>query len=231
MHGKLVESLKVTPLPSIGETRVYTKLDPSFDLIVVTGLGDVNAGYSKQEGIDESKEGAGVRHLQDLRVNKVYVEGFDDPESAAEGAHLAVWENQHLRQREKRVVKIPDIILYGDCDMKKWRIGYEKADAQNFARMLIETPANLMTPRTLAYSVVQSICKSNISVTLRTEQWLKDNNMNAFIENTKGSCHAPILVEMYYKGCDASAPPIVLIGKGLTCNAGGLCLKTCSVGR
>lgn len=115
INGKLVESLKLTPIPATGETRVNTKLDPSFDLIVVTGLGDAHAGYNKQGGIDEGKEnirkavGAGVRHLHNLRVNRIYVEGFDDPESAAEGVHMAIWEKQQLRGNGGGVLKKPHI--------------------------------------------------------------------------------------------------------------------------
>lgn len=235
IKGRLIEFLKTTPLPKLGEVRIYPKMDPTFDLVAVAGLGDNNAGYSKQEARDETKEnvrkavGAAVRQLQDLRVNKIYVEGFEDPESAAEGAHLAVWQNYNISptRSETRKTKMPDLVLYGDCDMKKWRIGLEKAEAQNFARKLIEIPANLMSPRALAYTVVQALGTTSVNITMRGEHWLKENNMNAFIENTKGSPHPPILVEMTYNGCDPRIPPVVLIGKGLTFNSGGLCLKTC----
>lgn len=233
IEGALVDRLKATPLPKVGEVRVFSKLDPSFDTVVVVGVGDNNAGYKKSEARDESKEnvrkavGAGVQFLQTLNANKIYVESFDDPESAAEGACLAVWENHHLLPNSKRKVKVPDLLLYGDCDMKKWRIGVEKAEAQNFARKLMETPANLMSPRALSYSVVQTLMKSNVNVTLRGERWLKDHNMNAFLENTRGSPQAAVLLELNYMGCEPDTPPVVLIGKGLTFNAGGLCWKTC----
>uniref|UniRef100_A0A1B6EK62 Cytosol aminopeptidase n=1 Tax=Cuerna arida TaxID=1464854 RepID=A0A1B6EK62_9HEMI len=233
INGRLIDALKVTPLPRLGEVRVYPKIDPTFDVVAIAGLGRNGAGYNKSEGRDEAKEnvrkavGAGILKLQAMKVNKIYVEGFDDPESAAEGAHLAVWENHHLLPNTKRKVKMPDLILYGDCDMKKWRIGLEKAEAQNFARKLMETPANMMTPRALAYTIVQTLCKTNVNVTLRSERWLQENNMNAFLENTKGSPQSPILVQLNYNGCDPGIPPVVLIGKGLTFNSGGLCLKTC----
>uniref|UniRef100_A0A1B6KCK8 Cytosol aminopeptidase n=1 Tax=Graphocephala atropunctata TaxID=36148 RepID=A0A1B6KCK8_9HEMI len=233
INGGLINALKVTPLPKLGEVKMYPKLDPNFDVVAVAGLGENGAGYNKREGRDETKEnirkaaGAGVRQLQQMRVNKIFVEGFEDPESAAEGAHLAVWENHHLLPNSKRKVKMPDLILFGDCDMKKWRIGMEKAEAQNFARKLMETSANMMTPRALAYTIVQALCKTNVNVTLRSERWLHEHNMKAFLENTKGSPQGPILVQLNYNGCDPGVPPVVLIGKGLTFNSGGLCLKTC----
>ncbi|KAG8321805.1 cytosol aminopeptidase-like [Homalodisca vitripennis] len=234
INGKLVEMLKASgPLPNIGEFRVFPKLEPMFSLVAVVGLGDNNAGYEKREQRDESKEnirkavGVACRYFQGIEVNKIFVEGFEDPESAAEGAFLALWENQHLRAPERRKIKIPDVVMYGDCDWKKWRIGVEKAEAQNFARKLMETPANLMTPRAFAYNVVQALCKTSVNVTLRGETWLKEHNMNAFLANTKGSPQPPFLLEMTYNGCDPAIPPIILIGKGITFNSGGLCLKTC----
>lgn len=84
--------------------------------------------------------------------------------------------------------------------MMKLRIGLENAQMQNFVRNLFETPPNLMTPRKFAYSVVQSLCKTNFNVTLRGERWMMNHNMNAVLENTKGSALGHILVEVCYSG-------------------------------
>uniref|UniRef100_A0A1B6F785 Cytosol aminopeptidase n=1 Tax=Cuerna arida TaxID=1464854 RepID=A0A1B6F785_9HEMI len=234
INGKLVDGLKMFgPLPKLGEVRTFTQLDPAYNLVTVVGLGDNNAGYNKREARDEAKEnirkavGVACRVLQNHFVDKIYVEGFDDPESAAEGATLALWANQQLRDPARRKIKIPDLIMYGDCDWKKWRIGLEKGEAQNFARKLMEAPANIMTPRTFAYTIVQALCKTSLNVTLRGANWLKEHNMNAFLSNTQGSPQPPFLMEIDYNGCDPAIPPIVLIGKGLTFNSGGLCIKTC----
>lgn len=234
IHGRLVEGLKsFGPLPKLGEIRTFTKLDPAYNIVTVVGLGDNNEGYIKKEAREVSKEniresvGVACRVLQELMVEKVYVESFGDPESAAEGASLALWANQQLKIPKNRLIRMPDVGLYGDCDWKKWRIGLEKGEAQNFARHLMETPANMMTPRVFAHTVVHTLCKTSINVTLRGENWLKENNMNAFVSNTKGSPQPPFLLEIDYNGCDPSVAPIVLIGKGLTFNSGGLGLKTC----
>lgn len=234
IEGKLVSMLKSSgPLPQLGEIRVFPELEPTFNIVAVVGLGDNNAGYEKIEQRDESKEnirkavGVACRYFQTASINKIFVESFEDPESAAEGAFLSLWEYQSLKSPDKRAIKIPDVLMYGDCDWKKWRIGVEKAEAQNYARKLMETPANLLTPKSFAYNVVQSLCKTSVNVTLRGETWLKEHNMNALLANTRGSPQPSFLLEMAYNGCDPAIPPIVLIGKGLTFNSGGLCIKTC----
>lgn len=124
-------------------------------------------------------------------------------------------------------MKSPGLLLYEDCDMMKLRIGLQNAQMQNFVRNLFETPPNLMTPRKFAYSVVQSLCKTNVNVTLRGERWMMNYNMNAALENTKGSALGPILVDVCNYGCDPSSQPVVLIGKGIVFNLGCFCLKTC----
>lgn len=234
IEGKLVSMLKSSgPLPQLGEIRIFPELEPTFNIVAVVGLGDNNAGYEKIEQRDESKEnirkavGVACRYFQTASINKIFVESFEDPESAAEGAFLSLWEYQSLKSPDKRAIKIPDVLMYGDCDWKKWRIGVEKAEAQNYARKLMETPANLLTPKSFAYNVVQSLCKTSVNVTLRGETWLKEHNMNALLANTRGSPQPSFLLEMAYNGCDPAIPPIVLIGKGLTFNSGGLCIKTC----
>lgn len=88
---------------------------------------------------------------------------------------------------------------------KKGWIGLENAQAQNFVRNLFEIPLNLMTPRKFAHSVVQSLRKTYVNVTLREERWMMNYNMNAVLENTKGSALGPFLVEVCYYGCDSSS--------------------------
>lgn len=162
-----------------------------------------------------------------LGMNVIYMGGFKNSQSTAESAHLVIWENHPaLQSITNSTIKSPDLLLYEDCDMKKWRIGLENAQVQNFVRNLFETPPNLMTPRTFAHSVVQSLYKTNVNITLRGERWMMNHNTNAVLENTKGSALGPILVEVCYCGCDPSSQPVVLIGKGIVFNSGCFCLKT-----
>lgn len=234
VQGKLVQLLKDSgPLPKLGELRVFPKIDANFNVVGVTGLGPNTIGYDKIEQRDEFKEnirkavGVACRYLQYLKTSKIFLEGFEDAETAAEAAYLSLWENQNLRSPTRREVPVPDVNLYMDCDYRKWRIGVEKAEAQNFARKLMEMPANLLTPRAFAYTVVQTLCKTTVNVTLRGAEWLREHNMNALLANTRGSPQPSFLMEMSYYGCDPAVPPIVLIGKGLTFNSGGLCIKSC----
>ncbi len=49
--------------------------------------------------------------------------------------------------------------------------------------------------------------------------------MGALLSVARGSRQPPKLIVMDYRGGDAKAPPLVLVGKGLTFDAGGISLK------
>lgn len=62
----------------------------------------------------------------------VYItERFDGPESAGEGAFLALKQYQSLIAPEKMRIKISDLSLHRECDWEKW-IGLENSEGQNF---------------------------------------------------------------------------------------------------
>ena len=230
--GKLLETLKTAgPFPKLGEARLLFNIENTFPIVGVCGLGHECYGYNKTEQRDEAKEairlaiGAGCRAVQSLSVNKLHVESFGHAESAAEGASLALWVYQDLKNKHKRK-RVPFLGLYEDCDWTGWNIGLEKASAQNLARQLMETPGNIMTPTAFSISSVEALTKVGVNVEIRTKEWAKENHLEAFLAVSRGSYEPPIFLEINYNGCDPCLPPIVLAGKGITFDSGGLCLKS-----
>lgn len=230
--NKFMESFKVSgPLLKLGEARLFFNIEPSFPVLAVVGLGHECYGYNKTEQRDESKEairiavGAGCRAVQNLNVSKLFIESFGHTESAAEGAALALWVYQDLKNKSKKK-RVPYLGLYDDCDWTGWQIGLEKASAQNLARQLMETPSNIMTPTAFALSAVEALCKTGVNVEIKVQEWAKENHMEAFLAVAKGSFEPPVFLEVSYNGCDPCLPPIVLVGKGITFDSGGLCLKS-----
>ncbi|XP_026850070.1 cytosol aminopeptidase-like [Drosophila persimilis] len=111
------------------------------------------------------------------------------------------------------------------CDLEGWRIGLQKAAAQNLTRQLQEMPSNLLTPTAFAQNVVEVLCKSGVNVEVKVEGWAESQSMHAFLAVGKASCEPPIFLELSYYGTCAEERPIVLVGQGVTYDAGGLCLK------
>ncbi|CAB0020690.1 unnamed protein product [Nesidiocoris tenuis] len=137
---------------------------------------------------------------------------------------MGLWIYQEHRSEDKLVV-MPKINLFDSEDWIGWQIGQQKAAAQNLARQLAETPANLLTPSAFAQSAVEVLTKAGVNVEVKVRNWAKLRGFNAFLSVSAGSCQPPIFLEAYYEGCDPDVPPVVLIGKGVTFDAGGICLS------
>lgn len=230
-NRKISDILDTTgPIPAKGQQKVLYKIDPMYPATVIVGIGDECATYNEKEEIDEMKENVrdaaalGVRTLQELNMKTILVDSMGSAEASAEGSALGVWRFQELKQTKKQII-IPRLELHGDCDYTAWQIGLQKAAAQNLARQLCETPANLLTPLGFAQAAVEVLSKAGINVEVKGKDWARIMNMGGFLAASKGSCENPIFMEISYYGCEPDVQPAVLVGKGVTFDSGGLCLK------
>ena len=98
-----------------------------------------------------------------------------------------------------------------------------------FGRDLGNLPANICTPTYLA-DKAQSLDKeyARITTTIIDEAEAKSLGMNAFLAVAAGSRQPPKFITLSYRGGVKNAPPIVLIGKGVTFDAGGISIKPSS---
>ncbi|KAI9577092.1 hypothetical protein GQX74_011172 [Glossina fuscipes] len=237
--GRMIEILRMSgPMPKRGEARLLfaqeTEKIPYYSAVAIVGLGKECLGYNPYEIIDEQKEtirrsvAKACMDLALLNTDRIEVESCGHAESAAEGAGLGVWAYQELRRKKDRIA-VPTIDLYTTkdeiCDIEGFRIGLQKASAQNLTRQLQEMPANILTPTAFAQNVVEVLCKSGVNVEVKVEGWAESQVMNAFLSVGKASCEPPIFLELSYYGTSANERPIVLIGQGITYDCGGLCLK------
>lgn len=99
------------------------------------------------------------------------------------------------------------------------------AEGVRLTRTLADLPANVCTPRYLSQEAL-ALAKSHdsLSVKIMGKEELTEMGMGALLAVGQGSIEPPQLIEVQYKGSDAG-PPIVLIGKGITFDSGGLSLK------
>ena len=87
-------------------------------------------------------------------------------------------------------------------------------------------PGNLCTPASMAQRARQ-LAKNHqkLSVKVLNAAQLKQLGMEAHLAVGQGSQHSPKLIELHYRGTNTQASPIVLIGKGITFDSGGISLK------
>jgi leucyl aminopeptidase len=93
----------------------------------------------------------------------------------------------------------------------------------DLAIRLGETPANLLTPADLAAECVG--LHKDIKTHTLGEMTMKELNMGLLLGVSQGSDEEAKLIIMEYNSPYADGPPIALVGKGLTFDAGGYSLK------
>ncbi|XP_031613174.1 cytosol aminopeptidase [Oreochromis aureus] len=232
LSGKLSELLKLSgPALKNGKSRVFYGLHKDFPCVAVVGLGKNNAGVCGTENWDTSKENirqavsAGCRLLQDLEVSHVEVDSCGDAQSAAEGTVLGLFQYDQLKSKKKTKVTTQ---LHGSADVVGWEKGVMYGEGQNLARLLMEAPANHITPTAFAKTIEEKLAPHADRVTIhkRPQAWIEEQQMGAFLSVSKGSEEPPVFLELHYNGSpDSKQPPLLLVGKGITFDSGGISLK------
>ena len=95
----------------------------------------------------------------------------------------------------------------------------------NLCKDLANTGSNVCTPTYLAETAAKEAQQLGAAAKILGGDYIRDN-MPSFWGVAKGSKEEPKLLELQYFGAaDKSADPIVLVGKGLTFDSGGISLK------
>jgi len=95
------------------------------------------------------------------------------------------------------------------------------------ARHWINTPSNRKVPAQLAQMVTTEARKAGLAINTLSEAKLKQQHFGALLAVAAGSSHPPCLLELRYAPKGARKT-IVLVGKGVTFDTGGISLKQSS---
>ena len=99
------------------------------------------------------------------------------------------------------------------------------AESIHFTRTLANLPANICTPTYLGdQAILLAACHEELTCKVMNYDDIRQLGMGALLAVAQGSSEPPRLVEVQYRGA-GDTPPIVLVGKGITFDSGGLSLK------
>lgn len=121
------------------------------------------------------------------------------------------------------------IILGADKEIEKSILkGNTIADEVNKTRSLSNTPGGDMTPKILADKAREAVKGMPVKVTVLGEKEMEKLKMQAILSVGRGSDEESKFIIMEYWGDIKNNKPIVLVGKGVTFDSGGLNLKPSS---
>ena len=146
-----------------------------------------------------------------------------------EGAAQGGWQFTELKkQPEDPKPEIESIELVVDpSDKEEAEAGRHIGDAiaagYLFTRNLQMQPGNVATPSYLAEQARKLGAEYGFKVTILDRAQIKKEGMGALLAVAQGSAEEPRFIVMEYGG--GSGAPVVLVGKGVTFDSGGISIK------
>jgi len=102
------------------------------------------------------------------------------------------------------------------------------ANAINKARYWCDMPPSQLPPPVLAQQAADMAREYGLKVTILEKDEIVAHNMGGIEGVCRGSMHDPRLVIVEYRAPKKDAPTIAFVGKGVTFDTGGLCIKPAS---
>jgi len=93
------------------------------------------------------------------------------------------------------------------------------------AKDLGNLPGNICTPAYLADQARTLAKDTGISIEVLEQTDIEKLGMGSFLSVAKGSDEPPRFIVLHYKGGDKKQKPVVLVGKGITFDSGGISIK------
>ena len=99
------------------------------------------------------------------------------------------------------------------------------ATATNTARDIANTPGNLLYPETLATAAQAIATECGLKCRVLDEKALKLGKFGGILAVGGGSARGPRLIELVHAGGPKGEAPLVLVGKAITFDTGGISIK------
>lgn len=201
-------------------------------------------GLGKAEDLDAETvrraAGRGVRVAEGMKLSELTFwldsswAGELEPmaQAAVEGAVLAAWRFRELKSQEKDEEGEVDVSAFtllleeeDEAAEAGAKVGLALARGENFARTLQARPGNFATPTHLAEEAKAMAKAMGLKISVLGPKEMEAEKMGALLAVAQGSEEKPRLIVLEHRGGEKEDPPLVLVGKGLTFDAGGISIK------
>jgi leucyl aminopeptidase len=224
--GKTGTTLLLHHLPGIAAKRV-----------LLVGLG-AEKEYSNKAFI--SAVCAGFKALKGTKVTDVALQlnadysGADLAWKAEQVAMLSIgaaYRSDQLKSQRENGNAGKEVIFHLDAkhDEAKLKSGIHRgaaiAEGMNLARKLGDLPPNICTPAYLAQTAKELAKSYKFKVEILEKKDMEKLGMNTLLSVSRASYLPPKFIILKHEGGKKGSAPVVLVGKGITFDTGGISIK------
>jgi leucyl aminopeptidase len=199
--------------------------------ILLVGLGEP----TDLPGALRRSASVGARQARKMGVPSLawLAAGYSDAagiEAATVGLSLGAWQYTDLKsppsaEERKPELESATVIANGDGAARAVEMGSAIGEGIGLSRRLAMMPGNLCTPDYLA-DTARSIAEHHgMQVTVLGRAEMQAQKMGSFLAVAQGTPQEPRLIALEYRRGAEGAKPLVLVGKGLCFDSGGISIK------
>ncbi|MBI5748868.1 MAG: leucyl aminopeptidase [Nitrospinae bacterium] len=220
------------------QTRlIYTQGRIPAERVLLVGL-----GKEKEFKIEKMRQASGnsSKAVRDLGLKKFStvlaqikikkVPDYEISKAVTEGAILSLYDFTNYRTEKREEIKrVDEIALLIEKESKEIKKGlddgFKISEAVYIARDMINHPANTATPTYLSEQAKRIARKSGIKCKVLDRADMERLKMGALLAVARGSDEPPKFIIMEYNGGKKGERPVLIVGKGLTFDSGGISIK------
>jgi leucyl aminopeptidase len=243
--SEVQQALGADLMDTLKESSVKGKLGdvftfPTLGRLKAKSVALVGLGPQTKAGADEVRKAAlkvGRQAIKYATVASTLTQVGDPADASAhafaEGLTLGTYRFDRYKQRpidelsqQKAALKKVIALTPADAKATKSALGRGRiyAEAANWARDLVNTPALDATPDFLAREARKMAAQNGLQCKIWTKAELTRGGFGGILGVGAGSTNEPRLIELTYRG-GKNGKPIAITGKGITFDSGGLSLK------
>jgi leucyl aminopeptidase len=203
-----------------------TTTNPQLRQVLLVGVGDQRPTDFRRAGAALARA---VRDRASLATSIPALSPVDGLEAFVVGVVLGSfgfhWRSSEPEQRPVARVVLAELRAGEDADLVRRAEAVGGAGWR--ARMLATVPSNLKTPAWLAEQAESLAAESGLKCQVWDEDKLAAEGFGGIVGVGRGSANPPRLIRLDYapKKARRSTPTVVLVGKGITFDTGGLSIK------
>jgi len=180
-----------------------------------------------------------IRQVLKLKIKNVKIGLYFEKneregiKAIAEGVLLGAYSFQKYKTKKKKI-NVKEVYISSEnyhskkVNIKGLKKSLEEAmiisENVNFVREIVNEAPSILNPLEFSKIARQRAKKNNLQIKILAKKELEKLGMNAFLAVNRASIYPPQLIHIVYKP-KKTKKKIVLVGKGLTYDTGGLSLK------